>query len=87
MTKNSLICALVSSFQTFFWYHAEYHTGAWWPTVSFFKVLDQDGLWSKKKKMGSVIWETTNACPIRTESKERRQEPLTKNIFIWIDCL
>lgn len=63
----------------FFWYHAEYHSGAWWPTVSFLKVLDQDGLWSKKK--WTQWFEKQPMFALRAESKERRQEPLRTYLF------
>lgn len=82
MTKNSLIRALVSFFQTFLYYHAQYHSGAYDLMVLFFKSFDQASLWGKNNS--SAIWEIASVCPLRTKSEERGQEPITKNIYL--DC-
>lgn len=46
----------------------------------FFKSLRQVSFWGKTRS--SAIWETANACPLRTKSEERGQEPITKNMLI-----
>lgn len=79
MTKNSLICALVSFFQTFLYYHAQYNSGSYDLIVFFIRAFIKPVFGAKivALQFGSVY-------PIRTKSEEGGQEPITKNIYL--DC-